>query len=618
MPFVQRGQPHALAVVRDISERRRRERELQRSEARFRATVEAAFDSVVVMDSNGLIVEFNAAAERVFGHRREDVLGRRMADVIIPQRLREAHASGVSNFRGQHSGGLVGRLVETTALRADGTEFPVEVAISVAAVPQEGGMFVGHLRDITDRRRAEQALRDSEEQYRAIFNASADALVLRAADFSIVDVNATYEAMSGNSRAEVLGLDEVVANPPALTAERRALHERALLGETVRLETDLMRRDGHRYEIELRGVPIQHRGQPHVLYIGRDITQGKHAERALRDSEEQYRAIFNASADALVLRAADFSIVDVNATYEAMSGFARAEVLGVARVLANPPEVMATIRALHEKALAGEAIALDTQMFRRDGHCYDLDLRGVPIQHRGQPHVLYIGRDITQRKRAERALRASEEQYRSIFNASADALVLRDARFRAVEVNPAYATLTGYTREEVMAADSVLTQPDPAVRARFQVEHELALAGKELRFEVNARHKDGRALQAEVRGTPMMYRGQPHVLYAVRDITERNAAEQRRNELERQLRQAQKMEAIGQLTGGIAHDFNNILTSVLGYVAMAHGASGVLPRTRCWRASSARRSWPPNGRATMWRNCWRSRAHAAAKGACWR
>ena len=107
------------------------------------------------------------------------------------------------------------------------------------------------------------------------------------------------------------------------------------------------------------------------------------------------------------------------------------------------------------------------------------------------------------------------------------------------------------------------------MRARHRAEHELALAGKELRFEVTATRKDGRALQAEVRGTPMMYRGQPHVLYAVRDITERNAAEQRRGELERQLRQAQKMEAIGQLTGGIAHDFNNILTSVIGYVAMA-------------------------------------------------
>jgi PAS domain S-box-containing protein len=166
-------------------------------------------------------------------------------------------------------------------------------------------------------------------------------------------------------------------------------------------------------------------------------------------------------------------------------------------------------------------------------------------------------------------LRDSEEQYRAIFNASADALVLRGDDYRAVEVNPAYTTMSGFTREEVMAADRVLTQADAALRTRHRADHDLALAGTELRFEATATRKDGTTLHAEVRGTPVSYRGRPHVLYAVRDITARVAAEQRRAELERQLRQAQKMEAIGQLTGGLAHDFNNILTSVLGYIGMA-------------------------------------------------
>jgi PAS domain S-box-containing protein len=436
---------YALGVGRDVTKQLEHDRELARSAARLAATVDAAFDGVIGMDGEGRIVEFNAAAERVFGHRREDVIGLPLADVLLPERYRAAHLRGLRNFERSRGGPMIGRLVETTALHAEGHEIPVEMAISVATVP-EGSIFVGHLRDITERRRSDQALRDSEEQYRAIFNASADALVLRAADFSIVDVNATYEAMSG---------------------------------------------------------------------------------------------------------------------------YARQEVLGVARVLANPPEVVPTLEALHRRALAGEAVALDTQLVRRDGRRYDLELRGVPIQHRGEPHVLYIGRDITQGKRAERALRDSEEQYRAIFNASADALVLRDADFGAVEVNPAYATMSGFTREEVMAADSVLTQADAAVLARHRAQHDVALAGQPLLFEVTVTRKDGSTLMAEVRGTPMMYRGRPHVLYAVRDITERNAAEQRRGELERQLRQAQKMEAIGQLTGGIAHDFNNILASVIGYLVLA-------------------------------------------------
>src|SRR5690606_21935353 len=215
--------------------------------------------------------------------------------------------------------------------------------------------------------------------------------------------------------------------------------------------------------------------------------------------EEQYRTIFNASIDAMVLRDADFRIVDVNATYEAMTGFTRAEVLGQDRVVANPQDVSAAIRALHAEALAGAAVRLETQLLRRDGHRYDPELRGVPILHRGAPHVLYIGRDITQAKAAERALRDSEEQYRAIFNASADALVLRDADYRAVEVNPSYTTMSGYTRDDVIAADRVLTQADPELRARHRGEHALALAGKELRFEAVATRKDGSVLQAEVR-----------------------------------------------------------------------------------------------------------------------
>jgi PAS domain S-box-containing protein len=443
MPFRHRGQPHVLAIARDITERRERERALLRSEARLRATVDAAFDCVIGMDGEGRIVEFNAAAERDFGYRREEVIGQPL-DLIIPERLREAHHLGLQQFQLGDADKRVGRLVETSAVRADGTEIPVEVAIGAARVP-EGTIFVGHLRDITERRRAHQALLDSEAQYRGIFNASADALVLRDADFRIVDVNATYEAMSGNTRAEVLGVDRVLANPPAVKEKIRALHVRALAGEPVTLQTQLVRRDGTRYELELRGLPILHRGQPHVLYIGRDITDGKRAEQALRDSEEQYRAIFNASADALLLR---------------------------------------------------------------------------------------------------------------------------DAAYRAVDVNPAYLALTGLGREAVLGADVALALQDPTLQQRHRDRHRAILAGESMRFEVAGMRPDGALFQAEVTGIPLQYRGQPHVLYAARDITERHAAEARRAELERQLRQAQKMEAIGQLTGGIAHDFNNILTSVIGYLVL--------------------------------------------------
>ena len=165
MPLAREGRREALVVVRDISERRARERELQRSEARLRATVEASFDAVIAMDPEGRVIEFNGAAERIFGWRRDQALGCTLGELIVPPRLRAQHAQGLARFRAGGQGTMIGRLVETTAVRADGSEFPVELAISVASAP-EGDIFVGHLRDISERRAAEAERGALESQLR--------------------------------------------------------------------------------------------------------------------------------------------------------------------------------------------------------------------------------------------------------------------------------------------------------------------------------------------------------------------------------------------------------------------------------------------------------------------
>jgi len=407
----------------------------------------------------------------------------------------------------------------------------------------------------------------SEERYRAIFNAAVDCMVLRDATFRIVDVNPAYEAMSGRARDEVLGRDVLTMSPLEMNDYVRALHALALGGETVVFESRARRKNGERFHIETRGVPIEYGGSPHVLYVGRDITARYAAEKALRASEEQYRAIFNAAADAFVLRDADFRIVDVNAAYVALSGYSRDEVIGVDHVVANPLE-NSRIRALHERALGGEAIVLETQRVPKHGVPIDVELRGVPMRYRGQPHVLYIGRDISQRKRAEAILRASEEQYRSIFNATTDALVLRDDQARVVDVNPAFLEISGYTREEVVNDQRwIFAGPSMSVLAKDM--HRRVINGESVHFEVEGTRKDGSALHVEMHAVPILYRGKPHALGMARDITQSRRAEEERAALEAQLRQAQRMEAIGHLTGGIAHDFNNILQGILGNLTLA-------------------------------------------------
>jgi PAS domain S-box-containing protein len=284
-------------------------------------------------------------------------------------------------------------------------------------------------------------------------------------------------------------------------------------------------------------------------------------------SESQYRAIFNATADSLVLRDAEFRVVDVNPAYERLSGRTRAEVLGRGDLTMSPPELTQRVKHMHASALAGEHVVFEARAMRKDGSRFDIETRGVPIMHQGRPHVLYIGRDISAKKSEEALLRASEEQYRAIFNASADALVLRDAEARVVDVNPAFLEISGFSREEVLSNTRwIFAVPEMGAMAKEM--HRRVIAGESVQFEIQGRRKDGSAIEVEMRAVPIRYRGKPHALGMARDITARKMEEAERGQLEAQLRQAQKMEAIGQLTGGMAHDFNNILQGILGNLTL--------------------------------------------------
>ncbi len=297
----------------------------------------------------------------------------------------------------------------------------------------------------------------------------------------------------------------------------------------------------------------------------------RRAELAIREREAQYRAIFDASVDGMVVMNAEGRIVDANPAFAAMFGRDRDALLAMPPQELVPEESLATCSRVLSAAGDGNVFQGECKARRADGGLFDIELRGVPMHYLGRPHKLIIVRDVTERKRAEAAVRASEEQYRAIFNASEDALVLWDSQLRRVDVNPAYERMFGLGHDDVVGRshdDDVRPLPAEYTERR----HELVrrtLAGEACRAELASVRRNGEPFQIEVRTIPFRHRGEPHVLATVRDITERGRAEAERARLEAQLRQAQKMEAIGNLTGGIAHDFNNILTGILGYLRLA-------------------------------------------------
>src|SRR6266478_6644046 len=145
-----------LAIALVTAALRRTVEALRRSRAGSRAVVEGAFDCIIAMDHEGRITAFNPAAERTFGHPRAAVIGRQMAELIIPPALRERHHRAMAHYLATGEGPILGRRLELTALRADGSEFPIELTINVIRLADETPIFTGYLRDITERKQAEE------------------------------------------------------------------------------------------------------------------------------------------------------------------------------------------------------------------------------------------------------------------------------------------------------------------------------------------------------------------------------------------------------------------------------------------------------------------------------
>ena len=300
---------------------------------------------------------------------------------------------------------------------------------------------------------------------------------------------------------------------------------------------------------------------------------------ALRQSEASYRAIFESAEDAILIHDWDTGeVIDANPKACETFGYGREElrripVGGLSSGVApfTPEQARGRIRL----AKLGRCPPFEWHRRNKDGSLHWDEVRLKPAQIEGKPHILAYTREITEHKAALAALRAREEQYQAVFHGSADAMAIWNRDLLIVEINRAFTRLYGFEREDVVGI--VLDKrTDLVAWAQRERLIRAALDGHEGLVEKKSPRKDGSVIEVELRYLPIAYAGEAHVLVVGRDLSARRAAEAEHARLEAQLRQAQKMEAIGQLTGGIAHDFNNILTSVMGYLVLGQDRAQVL------------------------------------------
>jgi two-component system cell cycle sensor histidine kinase/response regulator CckA len=519
------------------------------------------------LDAQGRLLEVNQRWLDTLGYAHADVIGRPFAEFLTPasaETFRRAFPLFVeagSDWEAAYE--LVRQNGSIIPARFEGSMDPE----ADGSLRRTHCVFV----DETERLGAETALRESEDLLRALLE-SADDIV------ATMGLDGRYLYYNGPARYGLTAADVVGRLPSDFHRAEDAVKMMDRLrmvvetGEPLESE-DIIHWDGEPLWFTNHLYPIRD-AQGLVKAVGtvsRNVTERRMAEQALRDAVIKLRAVISASPVAVIALDPDENVKMWNPAAERMFGWTQDEIIDQPYPLC-PPQLQEESARLSERWHNGECVVrLETQRQSKDGRLIDVSMSTAPLYDSAGNVIGDMGlmEDITERKQAERALRESEQRYRSLAEDISDWIWEMDAQGRFTYCNPRATEITGYPLEELMGRTPAFLKGE----AELEERHFRAIAaGASMRQgEVTFDHRDGHPLVLEVSGVPVMgpsgtvvgFRG------VARDVTERREAEAERRLLESQVQQAQKLESLGILAGGIAHDFNNLLVGILGNADLA-------------------------------------------------
>jgi PAS domain S-box-containing protein len=383
-----------------VSEQKWADTALRESEEGMRAVLESALDSIITMDHQGRVVAFNPAAEKTFGYRRSDVTGQFLTDLIIPASLREAHRRGLSHYLATGEGPVLGKRIEMTAMRSDGSEFPVELAITRIG-SREPPMFTGFIRDITERKRAEEMVRESEERYRQLFESNPNPMwVFDLETLSFLAVNDAAVRHYGYSRDEFLAMTIKDIRPPEDIPALMDNVSQTKEGLDDTTQWRHRKKDGALIDVEITSHEVPWLGRRAALVLINDVTERRRAEQV----RAQLAAIVESSDDAIISKTLAGVITSWNLGAEKLFDYSAEEAIGKPMGMLFPPDRAREEPEILARIRRGETVDhFDTVRMRKDGKPIDVSVALSPIRD-GRGKIIgasTIARDISERKRAE-------------------------------------------------------------------------------------------------------------------------------------------------------------------------------------------------------------------------
>lgn len=548
-------------VVRDITERNRTENALRQQIEERRRVFETSQDLILVTDSEGILVQVSPSAEAILGYLPEEMIGRSAIEFTYGEDLDRSNEEVRAERRGQKTRNFSSRCVHK-----DGRTVTLSW-MGVWSEPVKRFFYIG--RDMTESQQAQQTLRESEQLARGIINSAIDAFVQIDQRGIIRDWNPQAESIFGWSREETLGknLFELMGAPDQPGPLRKALEGFLLSGQEMvrqpRREIQIRRRDGNRFTAELSISAFKTRDGFVFNGFIRDITERSRTQQTLRQQSEELRRIFEASQDLIMVMDSRGNVVQISPSCETILGYQRDEMIGRSGVDFIHPDHLENSRQEMRALRRGERPTIaDTRCIHTDRHEVWLSWLGVwsePVKR-----FFFVGRDMTESRRAQQTLRESEQLARGIIDNALDAFVQMDEQGTISDWNTQAEKIFGWTRAEAVGTKLneliipyIHREAHAAGLERFLRTGEGTILGR--RFEIDAIRRDGKEFKVELSVTELKRRDGFVFNGFMRDLTDKIAAEDR-------IRQAEKMEAVGQLTGGIAHDFNNILTVITGTI----------------------------------------------------